>query len=934
MKSMRAQAAVLVTAVVAGYAGAAAFSAWGQPAVPIATGFGPDDGLTRYVLTATSGTASDELLAALENLDGVVHAQRLSDGRAMVATEGLAPQHLEALPGVADADFSTSVPVLGTVSDPYFRNYGYNLDNTGGNAYGQTAVADADVDAPEGWDGGTGAGAIVAVVDTGYDSDHPELAGALWTNPLESCGSADGADSWNKAGDCHGWNFVTNSPDVDNGSYGTHGASVSGVIGGRAGNGAGTAGVAPDVTIMPLVIGSGSSVDMNLGAEAIRYAVDHGADVINASWGGGGRPWELENLRSAIAYAGEHGVLVVAAAGNDSLNRDVSPMYPASFAEPALVTVGNSDAADRISRSSAYGAASVDLFAPGELVFTTWNDGTYRLVSGTSIASPQVAAAYALYRAAWPEATTAELRQALLDDVDPVGAFAGKSVTGGRLSIASLPEAALGAVRYTFTSLSGLAGVVSPGITAAGEDAVGDYAVTVGLGMAHQGEIWAVADKAITLGSATGTTDDAGEVQFDLGTAGSLSELALSPTLALGDGRYVLTVQLHRDGAPLGRTFAAPLLVGSPPADGPDELDGSDGSGSDGSGSDGSGSDGSGSDGSGSDGSGGSGSDGSDGSGPGGSGPGDAGNPGSGDSGSGTEGPDGSGRSDGPGDSGSGDGGGGDSGPDNGSGDGSGSGSGSDNGPGSDNGSGPDNGSGTDNGSGSDSGSGTDSGSGPDSGSGTDSGSGSDSGSGGGGAGDGDAPDSGSGPDDGGETVYPGVGPFAITSISPTRVDVAGGTLVTITGNALPVDPSVRIGAAAAASVVRSTATELVFRVPARVEGSYDVHVFARDGRQWTLSGALAYVSDAADGGDSDGGDDGPNAPSGVGDGNDGTGDDSDGSDGSDGSDSDSGDSGASAGPVVTTGPNGERLVRTAKFAGLGSIWSMNCAVSCTGVAL
>src|SRR5215208_886186 len=173
MTSKRLQALVLATAVVAGYAGAAAFSAWGLPAVPIATDFGPDDGLTRYVLTATSGAASDDLLAELERTDGVVNAQRLSDGRAFVATKGLAPQHLEALPGIADAEFSTTVPVFGTVTDPYFPGYGYNLDNTGSNAYGQYAIADADVDAPEGWDGGTGAGAIVAVVDTGYDSDHP-----------------------------------------------------------------------------------------------------------------------------------------------------------------------------------------------------------------------------------------------------------------------------------------------------------------------------------------------------------------------------------------------------------------------------------------------------------------------------------------------------------------------------------------------------------------------------------------------------------------------------------------------------------------------------------------------------------------------------------------------------------------------------------------
>ena len=133
-----------------------------------------------------------------------------------------------------------------------------------------------------------------------------------------------------------------------------------------------------------------------------------------------------------------------------------------------MVTVGNSTAADTISSSSAYGAASVDLFAPGDLVFTTSNSGAFQLVSGTSIAAPQVAAAYALYRAAWPDATAAELKQALLDDVDPVPAFAGKSVTGGRLSIGSLAEGALGAVRYTFTSMTAPAGVVEPGITAAG----------------------------------------------------------------------------------------------------------------------------------------------------------------------------------------------------------------------------------------------------------------------------------------------------------------------------------------------------------------------------------------------------------------------------------------------------------------------------------
>ena len=346
MKSKRIQALVLATALVAGYTGAAAFSAWGLPAVPVATGFGPDDGLTRFVLTASSGTASDDLLAALEATAGVVDAQRLRDGRALVATEGLGPHHLEVVPGVADADFSTTVPVLGAVTDPYFPNYGCNLDNTGGNAYGQYADRERRRRRPRGLGRRHRRGAIVAVVDTGYDSDHPELAGALWTNPslrlrrrrrrhrrrlprLELHDQQRGRRQ----------RQLRHARRERLRRRRRRGRQRHGHRRRRAGR-----------HDMPLVIGSGSSVDMNLGIEAIYYAVDHGADVINASWGGGATSSALANLRAAIRYAGDHGVLVVAAAGNDAANRDFSLMYPASLDEPALVTVGNSNAADRDQR--------------------------------------------------------------------------------------------------------------------------------------------------------------------------------------------------------------------------------------------------------------------------------------------------------------------------------------------------------------------------------------------------------------------------------------------------------------------------------------------------------------------------------------------------------------------------------------------------------
>src|SRR5919202_1259895 len=271
MFGTRGKAVVLVAAAVAGYAGAAAFSALALPSVEIATDYGPGDGLTRYVVTAPADAAT-----ALDALPGVVNAQRLSDGRTLVATDGLPPAELQRVPGVAAVEVSPSVPVMASVTDPYWPNYGWNLDNTGSNAYAQSAVADADTDAPDGWPVSTGSPVVVAVVDTGYHTDHPDLQGALWTNP----------DCAGRVGDCHGWNFTTNSPDVDNGSYGTHGTSVAGVIAARAGNGEGSAGVAPGVQVMPLVIGSGENVDVYLGAEAIRYAADHGASVVNASWGG------------------------------------------------------------------------------------------------------------------------------------------------------------------------------------------------------------------------------------------------------------------------------------------------------------------------------------------------------------------------------------------------------------------------------------------------------------------------------------------------------------------------------------------------------------------------------------------------------------------------------------------------------------------------
>ncbi|MCF6509217.1 hypothetical protein E9549_17675, partial [Blastococcus sp. MG754426] len=178
-------------------------------------------------------------------------------------------------------------------------------------------------------------------------------------------------------------------------------------------------------------------------------------------------------------------------------------------------------------------------------------------------------------------------------------------------------------------------------------------------------------------------------------------------------------------------------------------------------------------------------------------------------------------------------------------------------------------------------------------------------------------------------TTYPEVGAFRITSLSPNLVDSAGGTLVTITGLSLPSTPTVRIGSSATATVVHSSATSLSVRVPARAAGTYDVSVLARDGRSTVLAGALTYADATADdpSGSTPGGTapapgtpapgtPAPGTPSNPAPGTPGVG------------------TGPDAAPAVRTGPHGERLVRSDRFAALGGIWSVGCASSCTGVAL
>ena len=322
---------------------------------------------------------------------------------------------------------------------PNDRGFGeqWGLRNVG--QYGGTPGA--DVHATDAWNATTGAGVIVAVVDTGVDYNHPDLAANMWTNPSDPPNGVDD-DGDGFVDDVHGADFINgdSNPDDDAG----HGTHVAGIIGAKGNNGLGVTGVNWDAKIMALKFldanGAGNTAD---AANAIDYAVNHGARVINASWGG---PAFSQALFQAVKRAGDKGVLFVAAAGNDGQNADVSPDYPAAFDLPNVISVAASDRNDKLLDFSNYGPHSVDLAAPGDDIYSTvppLSDASgYESFSGTSMATPFVTGAAALYLSRAPQATPDQVKAALLQNVDQSPAFAGKLVSGGRLDIAK----ALGAV--------------------------------------------------------------------------------------------------------------------------------------------------------------------------------------------------------------------------------------------------------------------------------------------------------------------------------------------------------------------------------------------------------------------------------------------------------------------------------------------------------
>lgn len=265
----------------------------------------------------------------------------------------------------AEPDYLLTKDDIGTTNDPYF-NYLWGLKNTGQSVVGSLGSPGIDVNAMPVWDVTDGNGMVVAVIDTGVDFNHPDLAGKAWVNPGEIPGNNIDDDHNGYIDDINGWDFW----NVDNTVYDwydgdDHGTHVSGTIGAVVNNSLGVVGVAPNVKIMSLkFLGpyGGYTSDAIL---AIDYAADNGAKLANNSWGGG--PYE-QALYDAIQNSG---MLFVAAAGNSGLNNDVYPHFPSSYANENLLSVASITNTGARSSFSNYGATSVDVAAPGSAVLST-----------------------------------------------------------------------------------------------------------------------------------------------------------------------------------------------------------------------------------------------------------------------------------------------------------------------------------------------------------------------------------------------------------------------------------------------------------------------------------------------------------------------------------------------------------------------------------
>ncbi len=283
-----------------------------------------------------------------------------------------------------------------------------NIGSNSGSWFG-AGLAGADINAKKAWDITQGdRQIIVAVIDSGVNYKHPDLAGNMWINSAEKNGVA-GVDDDNNGyiDDINGYDFINkdNEP-LDDVGHGTHCAGVIGAVH----NDLGVAGVMRNVQIMPLKFLGMDGGELDDALLAIDYAIKMGANVMSNSWGGGD---SSQALVDAIKFANEKGVVFVAASGNSNNDNDKAPEVPANIDVDNVISVGAMSGSGNKATFSNYGKRSVHLFAPGEDIYSTY-ESSYKMLSGTSMAAPFVSGIVGLLLSMEPNLSPVEIRDRLI----------------------------------------------------------------------------------------------------------------------------------------------------------------------------------------------------------------------------------------------------------------------------------------------------------------------------------------------------------------------------------------------------------------------------------------------------------------------------------------------------------------------------------------
>jgi subtilisin family serine protease len=409
------------------------------------------------------------------------------------------------------ADLASDPDVAYAEPDEWLTLDAATTDPELGNLWGMGGTYGSQ--APSAWSlGNTGSSNVyVGIVDTGADYSHPDLVNNFWTNPGEIANDGKDNDGDGYVDDVHGYDFFhgdgsTYDP-ADGDNHGTH---VAGTIGAEGNNGIGVVGMNWDVTMISAKFLGPNGGYTSDAVSAIDYLTKlkqtKGLNIvaINNSWGGGGYSTSLAN---AIIRAAKQNILFVAAAGNNGSNNDSVANYPSNYntalsttqypggaGYDSVIAVAALTSSGGLASYSDWGATTVDLGAPGSGIESTLPNNTYGYYSGTSMATPHVTGAVALYANGHPGASAASIKSAILSTTTATTSLTNKTVTGGRLNVSTFGPAASppppttgtlsGVVTDTSTHawIAGATVSLNAGATTTTTDAVGAYSFTVAAG--------------------------------------------------------------------------------------------------------------------------------------------------------------------------------------------------------------------------------------------------------------------------------------------------------------------------------------------------------------------------------------------------------------------------------------------------------------------